>query len=136
MSNLLPHILQRWVYLEKLVTADQLADWAEVKTATMYKYIEGERDLPFRRARRIARQMSILYGRNDIAASLLGTGFDVAHRDAGTANGQIDDELGDLFEATADLRRAFLAGDPEALRAAIRRQKAIIAREEAEGRLL
>lgn len=110
MSNFLPDILRRWTATGRYTVAE-LADAAECSVALMYKYIEGEREMPFDRARRLALYASRTHGDNDIAASLLSASFEVCQRDAARADGCLNDESADLSVAMGTMIAAHRGRD-------------------------
>ncbi len=108
MSNFLPDILTRWIYLS-VFTAEELAEVAECSASTIYAYAEGRRNCPFPRARRIARYASERH-HNDIARSMIVARFEVSERGEAQANGSLDDEIGAITEALGQARRHHRSG--------------------------
>ena len=114
MSNSLPDILTRWLAHERY-TADELADAAECSVKTIYAYAGGNRNIPYKRARRIARYASNTRGDNDIAEDLTGPQFEVSRRGAASADGIIDDEATAMTSVMGAIIDAHKDGDAQRL---------------------
>lgn len=117
MSSFLPDVLNRWRSL-RLVTVEELATWADVPVATMYKQIE-KGDMPFSQVRRISREACRAKGLTDLSASLLTPDFEVRRREAASANGRIDDDVTKAVVALGGTASAFDQGDIPVLDAQI-----------------
>lgn len=110
MSNFLEDILLHWTRNLR-IPVSTIADWAECDEKTIYAYMSGTRDMPYRRLRRCARQISAIYGDNQPALSLLGTAFTVSRKGEASVNHDVDDDIAEATEACGDLRRAYREGN-------------------------
>lgn len=131
MSNSLPDVLTRWVYSGRYTVA-QLAEWAGCGTSLVYKYMEGEREMPFDRVARVSRQASRLHGDNDLATLLLAPAYEVTERGEAAADGSIDDEVTDAVQTLGRLATAHRSRDRLAMDAEIAQAEAVLNRVKAE----
>lgn len=114
MSNSLPDILNRWLRHERY-TVHEMADAMDCSTKTVYAYAGGDRNIPYRRARRLARYTYDARGDTAIQEHLAGPQLEVSPRGPGSADGVIDDEATDMTSLMGKIIDAHREGNREKL---------------------
>lgn len=130
-SDVLQHLKRKYGY-----EAHHFADAAgpTVHVASMFKWISGERELPYDVARALSRHFERVHGDTSFADELHTRDYCSLKRStAAQVNGLVDDEIADLTEASAALRQAHRNGDPDAFRDAVRAHEEALARIRKEG---
>lgn len=130
MAIILPRILLHLNRTRK-VSVPTLAEWAEVEDKTMHGYLGGK-DMPFRRARRVAQKARVFYDDTEMAKTLLLPEDEIVPRRIGHVNHRTDDDVANVCDAAAEARRMHRAQNRAAGLAAIEQLKNYVADLEAE----
>jgi transcriptional regulator with XRE-family HTH domain len=114
-SNSLPDILTRYLSEERY-TAHEIADAMECSAQTVYAYASGDRNIPYKRAKRFARYAYNVRSDRDIQRDFCGPRLKVEPRGEASADGRIDDEVTALNRLTGEIIKAHDEGDPTEMR--------------------
>ena len=128
-SDVLQHLKRKHGY-----STEQLADAGNVHVSSMFKFASGERELPFDVARTLSRHFERVHNDTAFADEMHTPAYcSLLRSTVAEVNGSVDDELADLVEASAALRKAHRDGDADAYHAANRQIEEIQCRIRKEG---